>query len=189
MSNRGKEQNEAMTHDELCQVMQAYLARIAPGGPALRNQGADGMAKAARKFLRKIDLGRIPAGKQADFERWLDKQTEALRKSFPRGGQNWGAARKVMNLFLRHASYNAFVRDRHRLQRIEGWLEVPLDGIVAKELARAAGRGVLPRWPGLKGLDKDVSREYQEFAAKFAGRKAIARVHLDPLLWGGDRRS
>jgi hypothetical protein len=147
------------------------------------------MAKAAREFFGKLDLGSVPVGKQADFVHWLDAKTEELRKSFPLGGQHWGAARKVMNLFLRHACYNVYVRERYRLQRIEGWLEVPLDDIVAKKLKRAAGRGKLPYWPGLKGLDKEVSRIYQEFAEKFAGQKAIARVHLDPLLWGGDRKS
>ena len=176
-----------MNQDELCQAMKVYLARVAPAGPALRNQGAKGMAKAARKFLRKVNLGRIPAGKQADFARWLNAKTAELRRAFPEGGRHWGAARKVMNLFLRHACYNVFVREKHRLHKLERWLEVPLDGIVAKKLKDEDACGVLPTWPGLKGLDKNVSNEYQHFAESFAKQKGIARVHLDPLLWGEQR--
>ena len=178
-----------MTDDELCRVMLVYLSRVAPAGPALRNQGTGGMVDAAREFLQKVDLGSIPAKKQADFADWLDRKTESLRRSLPRDGRHWGAARKVMNLFLRHACYNVYVRERYQLQRTESWLEVPLDGIVGKKLREAAGHGKLPRWPGLKNLDKDVSERYQEFAAEYASAKATARVHLDPLLWGGDRTS
>lgn len=178
-----------MTDKELCRVMHCYLAKIAPAGPALRNQGAKGMAKAAQAFFRTLDLASIPSAEQSEFAQWLDEKSEALCVRFPRGGRHWGAARKVMNLFLRHACYNVFVRKMYGLHGIEPWLEVPLDSIVAAKLRHKAGHGKLPHWPGLKKLDKVVSREYQSCAAQWANELSIARVHLDPLLWGGGEES
>lgn len=41
--------------------------------------------------------------------------------------------------------------------RVEQCLEVPLDSISARQLCRAAGRGVLPRWLGVKHLTPEAS--------------------------------
>lgn len=129
-------------------------------------------------------MGSIP-DKQEDFLRWLDRKTEQLRKRFPQGGQRWGPARKAINVFLRLACYNVYMREKHQLDAVEAYLEVPLDSTVAKTLATEAGRGVLPCWRGVKNLDAQASQKYQAFAQEYAAQRRIPRVHLDPLIYGG----
>jgi hypothetical protein len=114
---------------------------------------------------------------------WLDRQTEALLDTLPIDGRPWGAARKALNLFLRDSLYNRYLSDHFNLQQIEAWLEIPLDSAVARGLQSGTGRGVLPRWPGLKHLDPSVSTSYQNAAAEHARVLGIARVHLDMYLW------
>jgi hypothetical protein len=60
---------------------------------------------------------------------------------------------------------------------------VALDSAVARGLTDAAGRGVLPRWPGLKGLAPDVSDCFQDFALECADDFGVGVVHLDMYLW------
>ena len=79
--------------------------------------------------------------------------------------------------------YNRYLSKHFHFQKVESWLEVPLDSAVAKGLKRKAGRGGLPQWPGLKHLRPDVSDTFQEFASQVARQHDIARVHLDVYLW------
>ncbi len=114
---------------------------------------------------------------------WLDRQTEFLLDDFPISGRPWGAARKAINLFLRDTLYNQYLCRRFGFHKLESWLEVPLDSASARGLKLAAGRGVLPRWPGLKHLGPAVSEEFQEFATGHARTIGLERVHLDMYLW------
>jgi hypothetical protein len=94
-----------------------------------------------------------------------------------------GAARKAINLFLRDVLYNQYLCHKFGIGKIESWLEVPLDSVVARKLKSAAGRGVLPRWVGLKNLRASESEEFHNFASQCAKMLSIARVHLDIYLW------
>jgi hypothetical protein len=60
--------------------------------------------------------------------------------------------------------YNKYLNRRFHLQAIERWLEVPLDGVVARALKQRGSRGELPPWPGLKNLTQQVSDKFQDFA-------------------------
>lgn len=137
---------------------------------------------AGRQFLEQLPLAQFSVSQPRLFEQHLDITTEQLCASFPQSGQSWGLARKVLNIFLRDALYTTYLADI--LKESEANLEVPLDSITARHLCQAAGRGVLPRWLGVKHLTPEASALYQAYAAKLAKSRGIARVHLDTYWWG-----
>lgn len=58
---------------------------------------------------------------------------------------------------MRDCTYNYHLRPHHGLDKVEQWVEVPLDDDVAKALrGEPDGQGP-PRWMGLKGL-REVAR-------------------------------
>jgi len=163
-------------------TVQHKVAVTAVGPSALRGQGK-GVLRASQQFLAALSLARIPKSSEARFRNWLDRQTEALLSGLPINGRPWGAARKAINLFLRDVLYNQYLHRQFSFGKVERWLEVPLDSAVAQGLKNEAGRGALPRWPGLKHLESDVSAEFQEFASAHAHTHGIERVHLDMYFW------
>lgn len=167
--------------------MQRYIAVTTIGPSALRNQGSAGVIKAAQNYLAVIDLGAFRAKDEGTFLKVLDAATEKLKHTLPRGAQNWGAARKAWNLFLRDICYNRFLCQRYGLEETEEWMEIPLDGLVATALKRKGQRGGLPRWPGLNGLTPEVSAEFQAYARQVAAEQGISRVHVDMRLWTTER--
>ena len=106
-----------------------------------------------------------------------------LLDSLPINGRPWGAARKVINLFLRDALYNKYLCRKFKIDKLELWLEIPLDSAVARGLKTQAGHGGLPQWPGLKNLKPDVSDTFQRSALEYAHTRDIERVHMDMYLW------
>lgn len=167
-------------------TVQHKVAITAIGPSALRGNG-EGVLKASQRFLATVPLARIPKSNSHRFRRWLDCQTEALLDQLPISGRPWGAARKAINLFLRDALYNQYLCREFKMWRIEPWLEVPLDSVVAGKLKSAAGRGILPRWKGLKNLQIDESDNFQDFAIALAKTIGIKRVHMDIYLWLQDK--
>jgi len=162
------------------------LANIIISASTLRNQGAPGVIDTARDFLKNLDLEKFVTDNERDFLEELDRQTLLLKHSFPLQAQHWGAARKAINLFLAESFYHRFVCASYHLEKIESFLETPLDSQVGKFLfTEAMKRGVqdLPRWQGLKHLTLDDSRCYQDFANQLAKDKGYARVFLDVTIW------
>lgn len=173
--------------DQFCCDMQKHIAISAIGPSALRNQGSEGVIKAAQKHLADINLQVFSAKDEGAFLRVLDDQTEILRRALPRGAQNWGAARKALNLFLRDLCYNRFLCEKHGLALMEEWMEIPLDSLTAASLKRKGKRGELPQWPGLNGLTPYVSSKFQALAKRVASTQGISRIHLDMRLWAEER--
>jgi len=175
--------------EALIDLMQRWVATVAVGASALRNQGAEGVIDAARSFLSRLDLRQFSASNEQEFRDKLDCETEHLRRAFPRGARHWGTARKAINLFLRDAFYNYELRLHFLLTNAEPFYEVALDSYVAAELKRQAPGEALPRWRRLKDLTPEASEKYQQFALSLAEREGIPRVHLDAKLWldGRDR--
>jgi len=167
--------------------IQRYIAVTTIGPSTLRNQGARGVIEVAQEHLAAVDLSKFSVRNEGDFLASLNAQTNRLKRAFPHGAQNWGAARKALNLFLRDICYNRFLCERHALAQAEDWMEIPLDGLVARALKRKAGRGKLPQWPGINELTAGVSGSFQVFAREFAASKGISRVHLDMRLWTEER--
>ena len=163
-------------------TVQRKVAVTAVGPSALRGQGK-GVLKASQQFLSSMSLARVPMSSETRFNAWLDRQTESLLDGLPVKGRPWGAARKAINLFLRDALYNQYLNRHFRFGKVEAWLEVPLDSAVARGLKAEAGRGVLPRWPGLKHLKQGESAKFQCFASKHADTFQVERIHLDMYLW------
>jgi hypothetical protein len=152
------------------------------------------VAKAARLFLASLPLRKFAASDENSFRRVLDEKTERLRQSLPDGARDWGLARKCLNIFLRDAFYNAYLRTEFGLSCAEPWYEVPLDSQVARRLERVALREgrhpALPKWTTLKDLQPTANDCYQAFALELAQQNRItARVHLDLYLFrlGGPR--
>jgi hypothetical protein len=168
---------------EFLQVIQAKAARAAVGQSVVRGQGPAGMLKISQDYLADLDLRQFAVRRESLFQRRHDDATQQLLSVFPISGKSWGCARKVLDLFLRDALVNHYLRQYFKLEASEHLLEVPLDTVVARELRREAGRGVLPKWPTLKRLTPEVNQAYQALAARMARETGIARVHLDAELW------
>ena len=170
-------------------TIQAYLSRLANtsiGPSTLRNQGAPGVTSAVREFLASLDIGRFANERQFPSE--LDSHTDALMRALPAGAQNWGTARKSLNLFLGECYYHRFVSEHYNLQVILPLLEVPLDSQVAGllyRLARTRKDHRVPPWPGIRQLTPPVGGSYQRFASVFASGlgPGWARIHIDLIAW------
>jgi len=175
-----------MTAKQLLNAIQSQAARGSVGASTVRGRGNTGTADAARAFLRTIDLRTFGSGSKA-FAETLDHATDDLRAALPRAARHWGIARKVLNIFLRNCLYTTYLNAEFCLDRAEASFELPLDSITALSLKRAAGRGTLPPWPGVKHLSPSLSAQFQEAAAEEAAKRGIARVYLDAVWWSVSR--
>jgi len=164
-------------------AVQARVARIACGVSATRGQGA-GVVEAGRNCLSHLPLKIFAVSQRSLFEQRLDYATDLLCNSFPKKARSWGLARKILNIFLRDAFYTSYLVDKHALNKVEDYFEIPLDSITARKLREDGCYGSLPRWPGVKYLNSEVSELYQLCALDMAGEFRIARVHLDTYWWG-----
>jgi len=169
---------------------------IACIGPGTVHGQRPGVQAAIRVYLGRIPLGRVPKT-QPRFRQWLDRKTEGAlcaMKGVARG-RPWGLARKAVNLFLRDCLYNHYLRRKYGLARMETWLEIPLDSVVARELKKLeklkkrTGRAALPMWRGLKRLTPEENARFQDFASWYARKKVglSATVFLDNYLWPSGR--
>jgi len=164
-------------------LVQKRVANIAIGPSTLRNQGKCTISVAI-EFLSSMDLNRFRVKTEKDFARLMNELTKELMSKFPPDARNnWGAARKSINVFLEEVFYNRFLVKQYRLQNLERYLEVPLDGQVTKKLLE--NNRNLPRWKGIKYLTEENSQKYQDFAKNLAKEKKTSRVYLDLEYWRG----
>ena len=140
-----------MSEEELIRAIQRYVAVSAIGVTAVRGR-TRGVLAATRAFAASVDLRRFGVADEATFRASLDEATDTLRQQLPADGQHWGVARKALNLFLRDALYNHYLRTAFRLDTAEAWFEVPLDSIVAAALAKRCPQAGLPPWGTVKGF-------------------------------------
>lgn len=135
-----------------------------------------GCRKLICDHLALVDLGRLRPGKVGSSLDIWTRQLEAKSGS-------WGPSRKALNLFLRDAAYNFWLRKAHRLAEIECELELPLDGIVMTALANRVPS--LPQPQAVKRLNPTLNAEFQRAANGLALIESTARIHLDLELWNG----
>ena len=156
-------------------------AELSAGSSTLRGQGPSGTIPKVREFLKKVSPQEFKVESQEEFRKQLDALTEDLSVIFSK--KNWGAARKVLNIFLRDVLYNYYLQNHFNFKTVENWLEVPLDGDVAKNLLADPEGKNLPPWPRIKRLKVEVSDQYQAVARTIAKKEGIATVHLDLIFW------
>src|SRR6266403_677178 len=157
-------QSESITHmtgEQLLNAFQSQAARGSVGASTVRGRGNAGTAKAARAFLRTIDLATFGSGSPA-FTASLDHSTDDLRAALPRAARHWGIPPKVLNIFLRNCLYTTYLNAEFGFDRTEDSFELPLDANTALNLKRAAGRGALPPWPGVKHLSPSLSAQFPQ---------------------------
>jgi len=163
-------------------MLQEFLTHECIAPSALRGHPA-GTINRVREFLTELPLAETRRSRSA-FCAWRDRKTELLLDAMRLRHRPWGAARKAINLFLRSCVCSHYLRSDYGLDRIEPWLEVPLDSVTAAALRRIAGRGELPAWPGLKRLTKPISDQFQTVARKYAEAEGFhACVYVDNYLW------
>jgi hypothetical protein len=171
--------------------LRAHQSRVSITSSTVRSQGA-GTGEIARRFLaEELEIARLRAPSERAYLARLDEATEALRNRLKGKARTFGLARKLLNIYIRDCVYSRILCAHYRLEPIEPFLEVPLDGIVGRALVREACDGGQPRrllpWRTIKGLTRPASDAYQAFATELAGEEGIARVHLDVMLWGEGR--
>ena len=162
-------------------IVQQRAARVAITASATRGQGA-GVVVCARRFFGRLKLTCFATSDKHVFARQLNATTKRLTACLPRRAASWGLARKLANIFLRDSLYTSYLARAYRLAKAEKFLEIPLDSITAKRIRDEMPQ--LPRWPGVKHLDRVTSNAYQVAALLIAKQHGIARVHLDAYWWG-----
>ena len=186
-----------MEKAEFYKILHRRIAQTTISAQAMRKQGPPKMVEVCRHYLEmEISIEEffecLPD--EELYLKFLDRHTDRLRKSFPLGGrQNWGAARKAINLFLREIVYNNYFAilyklpvSYHRNNLHIRNLEVPLDSHVAKGIIKDAKKTDL-KWISIKSLDKNKSTTFQAQAQAIAKKENIARIYLDIKYWRSEQ--
>jgi hypothetical protein len=163
-------------------MIQQRAARAAISASATRGQGAAGVVASARTFLNGVRLAPFGTSSPRAYAQRLDRVTGRLMDGLPARAASWGLSRKLLNIFLRDCLYTTYLAEAHGLRVAERFFEIPLDSITAARIRAATPD--LPRWPGVKYLEPDVSSAYQAAALSFGDQHGVARVHLDAYWWG-----
>ena len=83
--------NENM-NEQYIYLIKSRIAEFAIGSSTLRNQGAPGVVKATRKFLRNIRLKHFSVLAERQYEDVLNRYTYRLKATLPIDAQNWGGS-------------------------------------------------------------------------------------------------
>ena len=162
-----------------------YVAYGSVGSSTLRNIGAAGAVASAKRSLSQIQLAHYAPQDADSFARQLNSDTEAIRKALPDGAKHFGAARKVLNIFLRGALYNTYLLKHYNLNANVECYEIPLDKLSATGILKHTEANDRIRWIGVKHVTPKVNDDFQRLATKVAERLGTLRVHLDAVFWGG----
>lgn len=170
---------------ELITWMQKRAANGAVGASTIRGMAPAGTAKAIKDYLRGVDIKLVKSRSESDFVKKLDVITDELMNALPPNAP-WGMARKCVNIFLRNCLYNKYLCSHYKLERLEQWLEIPLDSHVGKGLIAHSEKVTLPKWGKVIALTREQSDQYQRAALNLAKKKQVCRVHLDDFLYRGE---
>jgi hypothetical protein len=162
---------------DLTAQLKKYVAYTSVGASTVRGQRTPGLVSKLRELLmEEVDLcefGRVSAH---GFGPMLDAATEAIRSRMPPGTRHWGIARKVLNIFLRGAFYNIYLREAFGLAGLERLLELPLDSLTVVGMKKRSPARSLPRWRGVKHLTPEHSASFQERALAIAESESTSRA-------------
>ena len=155
--------------------LQVHQTRISIAASTVRSQGKGNVSLARQFFANEFEIGKLRAPSERAYLSRLDAATEALRGRLSGKGKTFGLARKLLNIYIRDCVYSRILCAHYRLEQIEPFLEVPLDGIVGGALVKAAcDRGQLrrlPRWRTIKGLTREDSETYRPSRASLRRRR------------------
>ena len=161
--------------------MRLFQANVSITAGTTRGQVKPGKLAAIRASLADLDLQSFSVLAEDCFQEALDQSTKDLvSKEVP-----WGTARKTLNIFLRDAYYNFYLRPLFSPNLPnESWFEVPLDSRVGLKLS--SYDRTLKKWETIKDLASNDHHQYQQTARCYAQKiHKVARVHLDIYLWPG----
>lgn len=154
------------------------------------HQSGKGRNKLAQKYLLKnVPLIGLSDLNDREFTKFLNRKTNDLSKKLlkPDGTEpNWGAARKVLNIYLRLCAMNKDISTFHNLKNIESYLEVPLDNHIVKEIDNHAKTKFSSQFT-IINLSQKVSNDIQSEAKNIATNKGIHRYELDVLFWNSKK--
>ena len=167
-------------------LLQKRIGSTSIGASTARGMGPRGTIQTARCYLQGVEISRFEKQNEDEFRSELDAATKELVDALPEGAKNWGSARKFLNIFLRECAYNKYICEQYHLEKIESWLEVPIDSHVATGLREEGKRGDLPPWETVIGLKPNEHSQYQMFASDVAKQEGVLRVHLDLEYWRRD---
>ena len=169
-----------------------HLSSLSVGGSTLRSQCAEGGVMSARNFLRQLSISDLSRMDQTQFARFLQQQTTNLSRKIlhPQTGKpNFGAARKVINIFLRTCAMNKDIYKKFNLKKIEPFLEVPIDRQVVNKInAIKIENGYRFNLPTaqpftIRDLDSTNHRLFQNAASQIAADMGLYRYELDIIFW------
>jgi hypothetical protein len=147
--------------------------------------GRRGFIEKGQLFLgRTMEIGCFKKVRPENYATMLDELTHDMCKvlrPYVRRGSAWGPARKFLNIFVRDAFYDFYLREAYSLACLEAELEIPLDSYVGRRLREKDTR--LPRWKRVIDLTPEASALFQNGAAGVAKELGTYRVHLDVIYW------
>lgn len=166
--------------------VRVHLAIATVGNSTLMMQSGKGRVETAQTFLRdQMLLDRLSTLDESAFAKFLNEKTLSLAEKLPRPEDrkpNWGAARKVLNIYLRMCAMNKDTNPAFRLSGIEPFLELPLDGEAVKGLDKHGGTKYSKGFT-IKFLTPARNSELQTIASGIAADKGVHRYELDVLYW------
>ena len=177
---------KAMNQNEWVEHLRKHYAIASVGGSTLMHQSGKGRNFRTQQYLiNNLSFEDIASLDKTGFQTFLDNKTTELSRELPKpdnGRPNWGAARKVLNIFLRQCAMNKDINSFFELNRIEGYLEVPLDNHIVEKIDENADTSFAPNFK-IRDLTKKVSDEIQKKASDIATEKEVNRYELDVLFW------
>ncbi len=161
-----------------------------------REKNRLGMTAIARKHLANLNIQTFSSAVDKEsFQNILNTETDNLiKKFFEVSPKNWGASRKVLNIFLRNVYYNTYLNKYYKFDAVKEWLEIPLDRHVGNGMQIDLDSvGIEPKepfrqWNTIKDLTQQDSDYYQEIASRIAKKKGVLRVDLDVFYWRSEKR-
>jgi hypothetical protein len=170
------------------EIVRTHLAKASVGGSTLRGQCPGGGVRLARDFLiRNVPITNLKNMKATEFLNFLNTKTSALSKKLKHPDTkrpNFGAARKVINIFIRLCAMNKDLHREFKLANVEPFLEVPLDSHVVDKIRENNPTNIaLPARFTIRDLIPDNSSAIQEVAMQIAKAHNLHRYELDVLYW------
>ncbi|NOU41423.1 MAG: hypothetical protein HOO85_09170 [Methylotenera sp.] len=173
-------------------AVRLHLAIASVGNSTLMMQSGKGRVARAQKFLiSEMSLKGLTGMNELAFAEFLNKKTEALSLKLlkPEDDQpNWGAARKVINIFLRLCAMNKDLHLTFNLASIEQFLEVPLDSQIVAKVDEKTGSKYAPKFR-IKNLNPQLNQKIQDAAMLLANMENLNRYELDVLYWNSQKHA